>query len=53
MRGLVGRIGAVFGCLWERMGLGGGMAFYDWFWDAVNADDIANADVLGVRKLEI
>ena len=35
------------------MGLGGGMAFRIVFWDAVNSDDIADADVLEVRELEV
>jgi len=35
------------------MGLGGGWRFRIDFWDAVNVDDIADTDVLEVRKLEI
>lgn len=33
--------------------MGGGMAFRIVFWGAVNADDIADADVLEVRELEV
>ena len=35
------------------MGADGGMAFRIVFWDAVNANDIADVDILEVRKLEI
>lgn len=35
------------------MGLGGVMAFRIVFWDAVNANDIVDTDMLGLRKLEI
>jgi hypothetical protein len=47
---LVGRIGAVLGVCrsgWDWLGL---WRFRIGFWDAVNADDIANADVLGLEN---
>lgn len=47
---VLGRFLGVCRSGWDWVGV---WRFRIGFWDAVNADDIADADVLEVRKLEI